>query len=369
MNVPSEKVIRIKTFRDKHGFEYIYMHQYQNLILLQNIGFSNEPSSLIFYDTEKSEVVDPYEWNTYAAKYWISCICARNNLIFSIARLRNAYFLTCFDMKHRTWQKTQISADSICGDDANPEVYLDFDNFSWYMITKATDSKISKCSKIIRTNAQLYCQPLVYLHGKITSYHPIYSTSEETIFEITGENLKIVNTAGALILNIKSCSLLRYNRNHVEVLANEKDGLLSGCTTILNHCLYYFCHSGKPTENDILMKYYLEEKKSVVIPLQKGQGSVPSYDGDFYLYTDKEIKRISDGKVITIDAVMQAIHALHLPEEKELSPFPEQWYFHKHWLEAETTEQGVFAVNLETMQAYFSAIRIDFHDNTIYVFQ
>lgn len=366
---PLNSVISLPSHKNENGILYRFLHQYENFILLMDISTykCQKVASLIFYDIQKSKIVDLPDWTAYEKSFRIFDIYPVKSCIFSLALLGEKCVLSCFEMKYHTWQKCDIPVKWLRNHFSSPKIRLEYDGTTLYVGALDTNTEFWQYFKVIQTKTKLYLEPLSFLRGDITLFRSIRSSQNEMVFRVSGNSIAIQNMHEKMFQKVNAYdAIIRYNNSGFDVIASDSELFSLEYDSLIDNCIYYeIIKESRPT----LMKYDLAFGNNYVVSINPEQSIALSSEKDLYIYSDTEFQRISDGKVFSIDAIMQAFQKLDVPAIAEVEPFPSMCFFHDHWLEIEISDFRFFLIHLDTMQPYYFEGIIDVDGNSVYHYE
>ena len=360
-------VIALPSYKNSNGILYRYLHQYRSLILLMDRSMQDHQAvtSLLFYDLEKAELAWMQDWTEYEKQFRIFDIYPVGSCIFSLGISDGKCFLTCMDMKDHLWKSGCIPVDWSCNDISDPRIQIRCDGTTVYVGIQNRKTEFWQFFEVIQTQAELHLKPISFLKGNVTEFQPIASSQRECVFQVSGYDLEIQNGSSKLFQKLNAYkAIIRYSSTGFDRIASGLSESDLDYAARMDTCIYY-----ETIENEkrMLVKYDLVRGTHTVVTIGEKKWSVPS-ETDLYLYSSTGVRRMSDGKAVTIDAIMHAFQGLNLPAFSEIEPFPSIFFFHDHWLEAELDDFCFFVLHLDTMQAFYFDRIIDIEGDCIYFY-
>ena len=359
-------VITLPAYPNQNGFLYRYLHRYEHLILMMDICACGcqAATSLIFYDTQKSAIVTFPDWTAYEKSCRVFEIYPVKSCVLSLALLGGKCILSCFEMNTHTWQNCEIPVEWSHNCFSNPRIRMEYDGTTLYVGILDTKTEFWRYFKIIRTPRELYLEPLSFLRGNFTLFHPIWSSQDEMVFRVSGNAMEIQNAHENAFQKVNANdAIIRYSHSGIEMIAADSKQVSFEYDAQIGKCIYYeLVEESKST----LMKYDLASQNNDVVPVDQNQYIALSSEKDLYAYDNTAFQRLLDGKRFSVDAVMQAFQKLNVPAIDKMEPFPSMCFFHDHWLEIEVCDFRFFVIHLDTMQPYYLEGVIDVVGNHIY---
>ena len=323
-------------------------------------------ASLLFYDAKAAKRIHMQEWTAYEKQFRIFEIYPAESCIFSLAVLQRECFLACLDLKDNSWQRCRIPIERVSIDLSAPSIRIQYDGMTAYVGIQDAKTGFWQYFRILRTLTELSLEPISFLRGDLTAFRPIRFCEGELVFEASGFVLAVREGNCRTFRKVNAYkAIIRYSDTGFDVIASGPDDHSLEYDAWNGSCIYY-----ETIENakNTLIKYDLTQNTGFAVPVKETQFIAPS-ETDLYLYSDTEIQRMSDGKVITIDAIMQAFQSLRNPAFTEIEPFPSMFFFYDHWLETELEDSRFFVIHLDTMQPYYFDSSIDIKGNCIYLYK
>ena len=363
---PIDSVITLPAYPNQSGFLYRYLHRYENIILMMDMnayGYQAK-TSLIFFDTQKSRLVTPPDWIAYEKSCRIFEIYPIKSCVFSLALSGEKCILSCFEMKYHTWQNCEIPVEWSHNCFSSPRIQMEYDGTTLYAGILDTKTTFWRYFKIIRTQKDLYLEPLSFLRGNFMLFRPIWSSQDEMVFCASGNSMEIQNAHEASFQKVNAHdAMIRYRHSGVEIIAADSEYSSFEYDTRVGKCIYYeLMKASKST----LMRYDLASHNNHIVSADPEQYIALSSEEDLYTYNHAAFQRMSDGKKFSVDAVMHAFQTLNVPAIDEIEPFPSMCFFHDHWLEIEVCDFRFSVIHLDTMQPYYLEGVIDVVGEHIY---
>lgn len=350
-------IIKIK----EHNEGRLFFH-YKNIVCLVSEKFlsrETKETKIFFYNIEKGKIVDILKWNQKLEQHEIICICHSECCVFVLSKYQGQIMLVCMDLENYIWQECVINRKGL------PSLHYD----SKFVYVDFCSKNCTEYYRVLRNTEGLSVIPLFFLKGNISEFKPYYAFyQDKLIFQVCGDNIEILDKNELRIKKFPtlSKSIIVYDGLSFEVIVSETTNMSLEYDTFVNNKIYYELNDGI---NINLYEYNLKNNERRLIPLANGQNIALSYEDDIFIYSQSQIHRLSDNKIIKISSIMNAIQKLNIPEIQEIAPFDECWFFHDYWIEAEIENMHCFLVNLETMESYYFENMIDIDGQNIYLYE
>ena len=341
------------------------LFRYRNIICLISDLIIDDVKTveLNFYDIYKKKLVDIYDWNKKLSLLKIIDISYLKSSIFIASVYQEKTFLICLDLHNYTWQECLLSQHVLNYD----EVSLQNDGIKMYIGNHINDTSYWEYNEVVRIGNILCLKPLNFLQGYIKELKIYNSCIGNSVFRCFGYEIKIFSDDHNLqyeFLNFNT--LFTYSGTNAHIIVTESEGSQIECVTVCNNRIYY-----QITQNDQekLFCYDPIEKCIINIHNKQTEHIEPSYENDFFIYTDMYIIRVSDNKKVFISEIMDSIKKCNADLLSQVSPFPDCWYFYDNWLVAELDGCQSFVVNLNSMKSYYFENTIDIDMDSIYLYE
>ena len=366
---PRNPVITLPAYRNKNGFLYRYLHRYGNVILMMDMNACEWQTAalLIFYDIQKSAMVTPPDWTAYEKSCRVFDVCPIQSCVFSLALLGEKCILSCFEMRRHTWQQCEIPVEWSHNRFSSPRIRMEYDGATLYVGILDTKTEFWSYFKVIRTKGELYLEPLSFLRGDFTLFHPIRSSQDEMVFRVSGNSLEIQNAQENTFQKVHAHdAIIRYCHNGFDIIASDSEQFSLEYDALIGKYIYYEIVE---ESKSVLMKYDLVSHDNCVVSDAQERFVALSSEKDLYTYDRMTFQRMSDGKLFSVDTVMQAFQKLQVPFLDEIEPFPAMCFFHDHWLEMEVSDFRFLFIHLDTMSPYYLEGVADAVGNVIYHYE
>lgn len=325
---------------------------------------SDVPSrNIYFYDINQKKIIDLYRWNERLINYKIFSAYFADDCVYLLATNIN-HVLVCLDLNHGTWQECDVFEEFIEPTEDYPNPSIQYDGHNIYLGFYRFDEESWIYYTIVRNQSGLFIKPITWIKGKIKSFQPCCYYNDKTVFLISGSNIQLYSEEGKLQKRFyESQILLCHDGNSVELIdSNKENGMISYGTRIRSTIFYE-----KEKQHKLLYEYHLQNRVCKVKQLRCDEEFTIA-NNEIYLYTQAAIQRISDQKIIFVADIMDKFEKLNAEKAKEIDSFPSLWWFHDHWIEAETDNCACFLLEIDTMKAFYFEKPIDIEEKHIYIY-
>lgn len=321
-------------------------------------------AKIYFYDVNKKKVIDLFNWNKKLINYKISSAYFANNCVYLLAT--NVYYvLICLNLNNGTWQECDVFEEFIESTEEYQNPSIQYDGHNMYLGFYHSDEESWIYYTIIHNQSELFIKPISFIKGKINSFQPCCSYNDKTIFLVSGSNIQVYNEEEKLQKRFhESQLLLCYDGNSFELIDSNKENGMITYDTRIRSTIYY----EKENQPKLLYEYHLQNGKCKVKQLQHDEEFTIAYN-EIYLHTQATIQRISDQKIIFVADIIDKFEKINAEKVKDIELFPSLWWFHDHWIEADTDDCACFLLEIDTMKAFYFDKPIDIEEKQIYLYE